>query len=308
MVKRRNEPMPDTTGEQTKGEWARQGQQGSKGASLYHVDAKVCMYQIFALSRAMFSREDAERVYQIFAPLRLCERCFHATTRRRKEGVSNLCAFASLRAMFSRGDAKRVSQIFAPLRLCERYFHATTRSRKEGVSNLRAFASLRQIFTWSCGVFHVKINFFSYIMTNTTLLTDTNRVFEHPILLFDGVCNLCNAAVVTVLRHDKAGVFRFAALQSATGQKLLGAHGLSVQNLDSVVMIDGQKVYLRSDVPLEVARRLHGFWPLLTVFGLIPRSVRDAVYSFIARNRYRWWGHRETCMVPDAALRHRFYD
>jgi predicted DCC family thiol-disulfide oxidoreductase YuxK len=219
-----------------------------------------------------------------------------------------LCVFASDIFTRRREAAKRESQIFAPLRLCERYFHATTRSRKEGVSNLRAFASLRQIFTWSCGVFHVKINFFSYIMTNTTLLTDTNRVFEHPILLFDGVCNLCNAAVVTVLRHDKAGVFRFAALQSATGQKLLGAHGLSVQNLDSVVMIDGQKVYLRSDVPLEVARRLHGFWPLLTVFGLIPRSVRDAVYSFIARNRYRWWGHRETCMVPDAALRHRFYD
>jgi predicted DCC family thiol-disulfide oxidoreductase YuxK len=170
-----------------------------------------------------------------------------------------------------------VYQIFAPLRLCERYFH-------------------------------IVINLFSHIMTNTTLSTDTNRVFEHPILLFDGVCNLCNAAVVMVLRHDKAGVFRFAALQSATGQKLLGAHGLSVQNLDSVVMIDGQKVYLRSDVPLEVARRLNGFWPLLTVFGLIPRSVRDGIYSFIARNRYRWWGHRETCMVPDAALRHRFYD
>ena len=198
-------------------------------------------------------------------------------------------------------------QIFAPLRLCERYSREDAETQSVCIKSLRlcVFASGIHV---ELRYFHIVINLFSHIMTNTTLSTDTNRVFEHPILLFDGVCNLCNAAVVMVLRHDKAGVFRFAALQSATGQKLLEAHGLSVQNLDSVVMIDGQKVYLRSDVPLEVARRLNGFWPLLTVFGLIPRSVRDGIYSFIARNRYRWWGHRETCMVPDAALRHRFYD
>ncbi len=129
---------------------------------------------------------------------------------------------------------------------------------------------------------------------------------QHPILLFDGVCNFCNASVQWVLLRDKAGIFRFAALQSDAGQAILQHHGLDHQNLDSVVLVDQQKVFLRSDVPLELMRRLGGFWRLLLVFKIIPRLWRDAAYNWIAKNRYRWWGRRETCMLPRPGWQQRF--
>lgn len=129
---------------------------------------------------------------------------------------------------------------------------------------------------------------------------------QHPVLLFDGVCNLCNASVQWVLLRDKKAVFRFAALQSETGQKLLMQHGLDAKNFDTVVLVDDQNIYLRSDVPLEIVRRLGGWWQLLYAFKIIPRFIRDALYSWIARNRYRWWGRREACMLPRAEWKERF--
>lgn len=127
-------------------------------------------------------------------------------------------------------------------------------------------------------------------------------------MLFDGVCNLCNASVQWVLKHDRKGVFRFASLQSKTGQELLTAFGFSQENFDTVVLIDGEHVYTRSDAPLEVVRRLGGLWPLLGVFKIIPLAVRNAVYDWIARNRYRWFGKREACMLPRPEWKDRFLD
>lgn len=128
----------------------------------------------------------------------------------------------------------------------------------------------------------------------------------HPVLLFDGVCNLCNASVQWVLLRDTTGIFQFAALQSETGQALLRQNGLDAQNFDTVVLVDGQRVYLRSDVPLEICRRLGGLWSLLFVFKIVPRVLRDAIYAWIARNRYRWWGRREACMLPRPEWKGRF--
>ncbi|MDX1912688.1 MAG: thiol-disulfide oxidoreductase DCC family protein [Saprospiraceae bacterium] len=127
-----------------------------------------------------------------------------------------------------------------------------------------------------------------------------------PILLFDGVCNLCNASVQWVLLHDHQQTFRFAALQSPVGQQILERHGLSGESLDTVVLADGDQIYVRSDAPLHVFRRLGGGWQLLYGLRWIPRIIRDAVYRFIARNRYRWFGRQESCLLPRPEWRGRF--
>ena len=129
---------------------------------------------------------------------------------------------------------------------------------------------------------------------------------HHPVLLFDGVCNLCNASVQWVLLRDPRGIFQFAALQSEAGQALLRRFGLSTSQYDTVVLIDGEQLYTRSDAALEIVRRLGGAWQLLYVFKLVPRGIRNAVYNWVARNRYRWFGHREECMLPRPEWRRRF--
>lgn len=133
-----------------------------------------------------------------------------------------------------------------------------------------------------------------------------NTHIKSPVLLFDGVCNLCNASVQWILTHDPQGKFRFAALQSETGQAVLQRFGLDQAHFDSVVLVEGDRIFLHSDAPLEIARILGGFWKLAYVLKIIPRFLRDAVYSWIARNRYRWFGRREACMLPRAEWKARF--
>ncbi|HAD11460.1 MAG TPA: hypothetical protein DCF33_03375 [Saprospirales bacterium] len=128
----------------------------------------------------------------------------------------------------------------------------------------------------------------------------------HPVSLFDGVCNLCNASVQWVLQKDKKGVFRFAALQSETGQQLMESHGMSTEKIETVVLVSGQKVFTHSDAPLELVRLLGGGWSVLYLFRWIPKRLRDAVYRFVARNRYRWFGEKATCMMPKPEWKGRF--
>jgi predicted DCC family thiol-disulfide oxidoreductase YuxK len=140
-------------------------------------------------------------------------------------------------------------------------------------------------------------------MTQTT----SNQIAsDQPILLFDGVCNLCNASVQWVLLRDKKAQFRFAALQSEIGQQLLQRHGLASEHFDTVVLAVGETIFLRSDAPLEIVRRLGGAWQLLYGFKIVPRPLRDALYNFVARNRYRWFGRQETCMLPRPEWKARF--
>ncbi len=129
---------------------------------------------------------------------------------------------------------------------------------------------------------------------------------QHPIILFDGVCNLCNSSVQYVIKHDPEGIYHFASLQSEAGQRLLEQYKLDANDLNSFVLIMNNKAYTRSTAALTVARKLKGLSKLLYGFIIVPPLIRNAVYNFIARNRYKWFGRKDECMVPTAALRSRF--
>lgn len=129
---------------------------------------------------------------------------------------------------------------------------------------------------------------------------------NHPILFFDGVCNLCNGFVQFVIKRDPKAVFRFAPLQSEQGKEVLESANLSTEELSTVVLFWKGKIYTHSDVPLEVAKLLGGAWQLFYIFRIIPKGIRNAIYDWIARNRYRWFGKKDSCMIPTPDLKSRF--
>lgn len=129
---------------------------------------------------------------------------------------------------------------------------------------------------------------------------------DRPIILFDGVCNLCNASVNFVIDRDPRGVFRFGALQSEQAAPILVEHGIADEALDSIVLLEGGRVFRRSTAALRIARRLGGGWPILYLFIIVPPFLRDIIYRWIANNRYRWFGRSESCRVPTPDLRERF--
>ena len=128
----------------------------------------------------------------------------------------------------------------------------------------------------------------------------------HGILLFDGVCNLCNGFVQFVIPRDPKGYYKFVSLQSETGKAILEQYGLSTDELSTVVLVENGKVYTHSGVALKIVKHLSGLWPLLQVFWIIPRFIRDAIYRWVARNRYKWFGKREACWMPTPELQSRF--
>ena len=129
---------------------------------------------------------------------------------------------------------------------------------------------------------------------------------NHPILLFDGVCNLCNGFVQFIIRRDPEARFRFASLQSEAGKALLTRYHLDTTSMNTVVLIDQYEAYTHSAVALRVLPQLNGFWSWTQIFWLVPRSWRDAGYNWVARNRYRWFGQKDACMIPTPELRNRF--
>jgi predicted DCC family thiol-disulfide oxidoreductase YuxK len=129
---------------------------------------------------------------------------------------------------------------------------------------------------------------------------------EKSIVLFDGVCNLCNAYLNSVLRNDPKDLFLFAPLQSDRAQELLMQYGMINHTVTSVVLIENGKLFQRSTAVLRIARKMGGFFPLLYGFIIIPAFIRDFIYDAIARNRYRWWGKREQCMIPDESTKKKF--
>ena len=139
-------------------------------------------------------------------------------------------------------------------------------------------------------------------------MSATQPSHEAPLILFDGVCNLCNGAVQFVLRRDGHARFRFAALQSKAGREALARAGVLGQVPDSIVLLAGGRVRVKSAAALAIARGLRFPWPLVSVCWLVPYPLRDVVYDWVARNRYRWFGKREQCWVPTPELRARFLD
>ena len=124
---------------------------------------------------------------------------------------------------------------------------------------------------------------------------------EKLIVLFDGVCNFCNAWVQLIIRNDSKDVFRFVSIQSDIGQELMRKSGDSTG--ESVVVVERGKHYFHSSAALRISFHMDGLWKMMIVFYILPKFIRDAVYNFIARNRYKWFGKRDTCIVPDEKIR-----
>jgi predicted DCC family thiol-disulfide oxidoreductase YuxK len=127
------------------------------------------------------------------------------------------------------------------------------------------------------------------------------------IILFDGVCNLCNKSVQFIIKRDSAGSFKFASLQGETGQFLLKRYGLK-NDLNSFILIENNKGYLKSSAALRVCSKLGSTWPLLSVFRLLPPFFRDFLYDIVAKNRYKWFGKEDSCMLPLPQWKERFLD
>jgi predicted DCC family thiol-disulfide oxidoreductase YuxK len=127
-----------------------------------------------------------------------------------------------------------------------------------------------------------------------------------PIILFDGVCNFCNSAVNFTIKRDKKKIIKFAALQSEAGIQLTKKYGLPENDMRSFLLIENGEMYNKSTAALKVCRRLTGLWPLVYGFIIIPAFIRNAVYDFIAKNRYKWFGQKQECMIPTPDVRARF--
>jgi predicted DCC family thiol-disulfide oxidoreductase YuxK len=129
---------------------------------------------------------------------------------------------------------------------------------------------------------------------------------DQPIILFDGVCNLCNNAVQFVIKHDADGKFLFASLQSDAGQKILEKFNFPINNFNSFILLQNDTVYIQSTAALKVAKQLNGGWKLLYGFIIVPPFIRNAVYRLISNNRYKWFGKLDECMLPTPAVQARF--
>jgi predicted DCC family thiol-disulfide oxidoreductase YuxK len=128
------------------------------------------------------------------------------------------------------------------------------------------------------------------------------------IIFFDGVCNLCNGFVQFIIKRDRSAKFRFASLQSEYARARLTQAHRDPGELYSIIFMDGTNLLERSDAVLEIARHLGGPWSLLTSFKILPRRLRDALYNFVAGNRYRWFGRQDQCMIPTPELKARFVE
>ncbi len=128
---------------------------------------------------------------------------------------------------------------------------------------------------------------------------------ENNIIFFDGVCNLCNSTVNFVIDRDKKAHLKFAALQDEKSKEILSKYNLS-EDLYSIIYLESGKVYERSSAVLRISRKMDGLWPMFYVFIIIPKFIRDGIYNWIAKNRYKWFGKREACRVPEEGLEERF--
>lgn len=127
------------------------------------------------------------------------------------------------------------------------------------------------------------------------------------IILFDGVCNLCDSTVQFIIRNDKKDVFRFVALQSELGQKILKHIGIDPLQIDSIVLYEPSVAYYyKSSAAIQIAQELGGFWHLGTIFRILPTPLRNLFYDYIAKNRYRWYGKKESCMIPTPEIQNKF--
>jgi predicted DCC family thiol-disulfide oxidoreductase YuxK len=129
---------------------------------------------------------------------------------------------------------------------------------------------------------------------------------SHPLILFDGVCNLCNSSVQFIIKRDKKKKFLFASLQGKTGQEVLKKFNLPANDFNSFILVEGDHIYTRSTAVLRMLKKLGRGWNLFYVFIIIPTFIRNVIYNRIAKNRYKWYGKRDECMIPTPELKERF--
>lgn len=129
---------------------------------------------------------------------------------------------------------------------------------------------------------------------------------NHKIILFDGVCNLCNSSVNFIIDRDKKNIFKFAALQSETGQKFLNKFGMDQNDFDSVVLVDENKFYSKSSAALKIVKEFPFLWKALYIFIIIPAPLRNFFYDLVAKNRYNWFGKKDSCRMPSPELKNKF--
>ena len=132
---------------------------------------------------------------------------------------------------------------------------------------------------------------------------------DKKIILFDGVCNLCDSAVQFIIKHDKKDIFRFISLQSDLGKEITNYLGINRTNLDSIILYQpGYAYYHKSQAVFKIAKDLGGIYSLSTIFSILPSSITDNMYDYIARNRYNWYGKKESCMLPTNDLKAKFLE
>jgi predicted DCC family thiol-disulfide oxidoreductase YuxK len=136
-------------------------------------------------------------------------------------------------------------------------------------------------------------------------ITDTN---SRPLILFDGICNLCNGSVQFIIKHDPAAKFSFASLQSPAAKRLLHHFKLPSEDIYSILLIKNEILFDRSDALLEIAKDLNGVWRVFRIFKFLPKGLRDSLYKLVANNRYKIFGKQESCLIPTKDLRARFID
>jgi predicted DCC family thiol-disulfide oxidoreductase YuxK len=125
------------------------------------------------------------------------------------------------------------------------------------------------------------------------------------IILFDGVCNFCDRSVLFIIKNDKQAIYKFASIQSDAGQELIKKHNVPA-DIDSIILIENNTCYYKSTAALRICRNLSGGWKLLSCLLIIPKPFRDYFYEIIARNRYKWFGKKDQCMLPSPEIRKRF--
>lgn len=145
-------------------------------------------------------------------------------------------------------------------------------------------------------------------MIHSTRLSNLQTMAKSAIIFFDGVCNLCNGAVQFVIKRDRHDAFKFASLQSDFAKETLSGSALKVAHGDSLVLLENGKLYEQSNAVLRIAKKLPGLWPLLYVFIIVPPFLRNAIYRWVARHRYQWFGKQNQCWVPTTELKSRFLD
>ena len=138
-------------------------------------------------------------------------------------------------------------------------------------------------------------------------MADINPV-KHPVILFDGVCNLCSSTVQFVIKRDTKNIFQFASLQSDFGNSVLQNFSLPAGAFNTFILYKDGKIYTKSTGALLVAKQLSGVLPMLYAFIIVPSFLRNRVYNFISRNRYRWFGKKKECWLPSRLLKNKFLD